>query len=392
MYRPVWTLPTRSQPWHDSWTCLLTPLTLWICVSATLRYGYYGDCRMVLGPNSSRLVKASSLFVQQVQVRNENNKGVSLYALDGKPELSSQTNWSVSNYLAVGSYSHKGFSFWLNKGSRIRLRLEAQSSSMNQLEAIMSKGERSYKTLQPQLSSVSSSALALNEPVEGKEMEYIIDEDERYYLDIINSNSRSIVVSLSVNVSSTMYDITKAKNKCSTTKGSCRLRILISYTHYVIVTTPNDGHLEGWYLELSFVARVITYIAILGFITVFILLLLKYLGSCDGDVTESPVMYNTVDDVAETRPMLLEKPIRCTYGTTEHEEDDDSEASSSSSEELYDAKLCVICYDDQRNCFFVPCGHCATCYDCAQRIMDGESKVCPICRRLVHKVRRLFNP
>ncbi|XP_030498963.1 E3 ubiquitin-protein ligase APD2 isoform X1 [Cannabis sativa] len=386
MHRPVWTFPTRShQPWHDSWTCILTPLTLWICVSATLRYGYYGECRMVLGPQSSRLVKANSLFVQQVEVRNENNKGVSLYALDGKPELTSQTNWTVSKYLALGSYGIKqGFSFWLNKGSRIRLRLEGQSSSINQLEAIMSKGEQIHKTLQPQLSSTSS--------IEDKEMEYVIEEDERYYLDIINSNSRSIVVALSVNVTSMMYDITKAKNKCSTSKGSCRLKTILSYTHYVILTTPNDGHLEGWYLELSFVARVITYIAILGFITIFILLILKYLGSCDGDVSERPAIYNTaVDEVAETRPMLSEKPIRCTYGTVEHEEDE-SEASSSTSEELYDAKLCVICYDDQRNCFFVPCGHCATCYDCAQRIMDGESKVCPICRRLVHKVRRLFNP
>ncbi|KAJ6675895.1 hypothetical protein OIU85_011988 [Salix viminalis] len=61
-------------------------------------------------------------------------------------------------------------------------------------------------------------------------------------------------------------------------------------------------------------------------------------------------------------------------------------SSCSSSEDLYDAKLCVICYDDQRNCFFVPCGHCATCYDCAQRIMEEDNKMCPICRRLIHKM------
>jgi hypothetical protein len=58
------------------------------------------------------------------------------------------------------------------------------------------------------------------------------------------------------------------------------------------------------------------------------------------------------------------KSVRLTYGTNE---EDDEGSSCSSSEDLYDAKLCVICYDDQRNCFFVPCGHCATCYDCAQR-------------------------
>ena len=62
---------------------------------------------MVLGPNSSRLVKASSVFVEEVQVLDEDKKGVFLYSFSEKPELSSETNWSVSNYLIIGSYSHK---------------------------------------------------------------------------------------------------------------------------------------------------------------------------------------------------------------------------------------------------------------------------------------------
>ncbi|PON54233.1 Cytochrome P450, E-class, group I [Parasponia andersonii] len=385
MYRPVWIAPSRPQRWHDSWAGFLTPLILWICVSVTLRYGYYGDCRMVLGPSSSRLVKTSSYFVQQVQVRDhESGEGVFLYAFNEKPELSSETNWSVSKYLIVGSHARKGFSLWLNKGSRISLRLEAQSSSLTQLEAVMSKGERNYKTMLRKLKTTPN-ALTLDEPIKGKEVEYAIEEDDRYYLDIVNSNFRSVIITLKANFSSKMYDITKANNKCSTTNGSCRLRLLFPDTRYVILTTPNNGHLDGWYLEISFVARVITYIAVLGFITIFIFIFLKYFGACDGDEIGTPVEYNTVHEITETHPIMPEKPIRCTYGTADQEEDDDSDAYSSSSEELYDAKLCVICYDDQRNCFYVPCGHCATCYDCAQRIMDGESKVCPICRRLIHK-------
>lgn len=73
----------------------------------------------------------------------------------------------------------------------------------------------------------------------------------------------------------------------------------------------------------------------------------------------------TTREVTETDPVIPEKSVRFTYGTNNKE--DDAVSSSSSSEDLYDAKLCVICYDEQRNCFFVPCGHCATCYDCAQR-------------------------
>lgn len=74
----------------------------------------------------------------------------------------------------------------------------------------------------------------------GKEAEYKIEEDDKYYLDIINTKPRGIIITLNVNVSSTMYDITKAKAVCSTTKGSCRLRLVFPNTHYVILTTPDN--------------------------------------------------------------------------------------------------------------------------------------------------------
>lgn len=67
----------------------------------------------------------------------------------------------------------------------------------------------------------------------------------------------------------------------------------------------------------------------------------------------------------ETEPLLPVKSM--TYGTNDEDDDDNASRASTSSEELYDEKLCVICYDEVRNCFFIPCGHCATCYECAQR-------------------------
>jgi len=32
-------------------------------------------------------------------------------------------------------------------------------------------------------------------------------------------------------------------------------------------------------------------------------------------------------------------------------------------------QLCVICYDAPKDCFFIPCGHCASCFDCGVRYM-----------------------
>ncbi|XP_040944456.1 E3 ubiquitin-protein ligase APD2 isoform X2 [Gossypium hirsutum] len=403
--------------WKDTWTRVLPALTLWICVSVILRYGYYGNCSMVLGPSSSRLMKASSVFVQQVQVRDENWKGALVYVFSEKPELSNEVNWNFSNYLIVGAYARKGYSLWLNKGSRISIRWATQPSRLDKIELIIIKGEKKRETLLPE-QTVPFGALFLNEPVTGKEADYNIEEDDKYSVGLINSNPRSIIITFSLNVTSKVYDVTKASDMCSTLNGSCRLQLQFPHTQYVIVSTPDNGDIAGRYVELSFVARVVTYIAILGFFIIIILLVLKYLGACNDErtVINSNTTFREISWRTETDPILPEKSVRLTYGTTAEDDNDDAEtgSSSSSSEDLYDAKLCVICYDDQRNCFFVPCGHCATCYDCAQRykqeekkrnplsllsltnkncrIMEEDNKVCPICRRLIHKVRRLFSP
>ncbi|TYI39479.1 hypothetical protein ES332_A02G101600v1 [Gossypium tomentosum] len=348
---------------------------------------------MVLGPSSSRLMKASSVFVQQVQVRDENWKGALVYVFPEKPELSNEVNWNFSNYLIVGAYDRKGYSLWLNKGSRIHIRWATQPSRLDKIELIIIKGEKKPETLLPER-TVPFGALFLNEPVTGKEAEYNIEEDDKYSVGLINWNPRSIIITFSLNVTSKVYDVTKASDMCSTLNGSCRLQLQFPHTQYVIVSTPDNGDIAGRYVELSFVARVITYIAILGFFIIIILLVLKYLGACNDEIINSNTTFREISWRTGTDPILPEKSVRLTYGTTAEDDNDDAEtgSSSSSSEDLYDAKLCVICYDDQRNCFFVPCGHCATCYDCAQRIMEEENKVCPICRRLIHKVRRLFSP
>lgn len=78
-----------------------------VAASVSLRYGYYGDCRMVLGPSSSRLIEASSLFVRRVEVRDDSKKEILLYGFSEKPQLTHETNWTVTNFLIVGSYSRK---------------------------------------------------------------------------------------------------------------------------------------------------------------------------------------------------------------------------------------------------------------------------------------------
>ncbi|KFK22532.1 hypothetical protein AALP_AAs66306U000100 [Arabis alpina] len=49
----------------------------------------------------------------------------------------------------------------------------------------------------------------------------------------------------------------------------------------------------------------------------------------------------------------------------------------------------AICFDAPRDCFFLPCGHCVSCYQCGTKIAEASGS-CPICRRKLKKVKRIF--
>ncbi|XWS41827.1 hypothetical protein CRYUN_Cryun17cG0116200 [Craigia yunnanensis] len=144
-----------------------------------------------------------------------------------------------------------------------------------------------------------------------------------------------------------------------------------------------------WCYILNFFARLVAYVAVLAVMVLIILMILKYVMDFTDESGGDQEDVRAVTE-SETYPLCSEKAIPLAYGTTC--EEDVETGSCSSGEDLYDGRICVICYDEQRNCFFVPCGHCFTCYDCAQRIYDGENNVCPVCRRVIGKVRKLFAP
>lgn len=96
-----------------------------------------------------------------------------------------------------------------------------------------------------------------------------------------------------------------------------------------------------------------------------IFLIFKYLGACGNERAAEAAAPVADATETETDPLIPTKETPCLYGAIE--EDSEEEGLCGTSNDLYDGKLCVICYDQERNCFFVPCGHCATCYACAQR-------------------------
>ncbi|XVE87045.1 hypothetical protein DITRI_Ditri18aG0084400 [Diplodiscus trichospermus] len=175
---------------------------------------------------------------------------------------------------------------------------------------------------------------------------------------------------------------------CSISNAMNQLKLNLENSQSVTLSSEND--LDEWCYAVNFFAHLAAYVAVLAVMVLIVLMILKYMTdfSDESRVDEEDVRAATE---SETNHLWSEKAMRFTYGTT-CEEGDVETGSCSSGEDLYDGRICVICYDDQRNCFFVPCGHCATCYECAQRIYDEENKVCPVCRRVIGKIRKLFAP
>lgn len=350
-------------------------------MAISLSRGSYGKHRLVLGPNSSRMLKTSSLFVKQVQVKDKANQGILLYGFKERPELSLETNWTVSKHLFVDSHDRRGFSMWLNKGSRIRMAWELNHGGGSEdAPVVLIKGEENLEELRRYHPTSEGHS---GDDGNIRETEYTIAEDDRYYLGIVNLTPRTLVITMKVNVTSKIYDISRANNICATTDGLCKLDLHLPSTFYYVLTTPGHNVPLTVQAELSFVARLLSYLLITGFVMGIVYMILKSLGACDSEQTSQEQVETTE---TETDPILSRKEISCTYGTNSEEPESSLPCTS---EDLYDGKICVICYDERRNCFFTPCGHNATCYTCAMRIMEEENKVCPICRRLIHKLRRL---
>lgn len=378
---------------QECWACMIIPITFWIFVSLTLSLGLYGTTHLVLGPNYSHYLEASPIFVKEIKVKHEglyDQGGPMLYGFSNKPKLGVDRNWSTVYSLVVGSGYHKEISVWLNQGSKVGLHCEVKNNGFQDVLLVILKGRESleewiHSPLNPHLGEVR-----LKMHGDGQ-AEYVANEDADYYFAVGNFNQRSVKVAMTLNFTSKLYDTRSANYECSLRKGLCAVKLHITGNKYAVLANANNATdaMNVWYVELSYGARLLTYILILGVVVLVVYCIFKVMGHLDPP--DQPVREPEIVQETERAPLLLPKESRSessTYGTLEQ---DQESGLSSSAEDLYDGKICIICYDEPRNCFFIPCGHCATCYTCAQRLETNEVKACPICRQGIVKVKRLFN-
>jgi hypothetical protein len=58
---------------------------------------------------------------------------------------------------------------------------------------------------------------------------------------------------------------------------------------------------------------------------------------------------------------------------------------SAENRQLKDQKMCKICYDNDANIVFLPCGHLVVCEDCSSSIRE-----CPVCRRSIQGILKAY--
>ncbi|KAJ8567312.1 hypothetical protein K7X08_019520 [Anisodus acutangulus] len=162
--------------------------------------------------------------------------------------------------------------------------------------------------------------------------------------------------------------------------------IQLNFSRYDIIVSLNQEDQDQQQVAFEYILNVVVYSSAILVLLMVAALLIKLLGVCDGEMARNDGTIRRETD------RLVSKPgASFTYGTCDEDDLESGNYSrSSSSEDLYDENICIICYDEKRNCFFIPCDHFATCHSCAKRITEEENKNCPICRRVIQRVRRVL--
>jgi hypothetical protein len=119
-----------------------------------------------------------------------------------------------------------------------------------------------------------------------------------------------------------------------------------------------------------------------GVMTVLILLAFRFFNMSQTPAEDDRLGFQAEEVGTERVPLLLHKDDDVSswgssYDSVSHDEEDPEEhlaAISTEGQQITEGeninnppRLCVICFDAPRDCFFLPCGHCASCFTCATR-------------------------
>lgn len=390
----------------DVWSCLVVLVTFWFFASVTLIFGFYGSVNTHLGPNCSRLLKTNPFFVQSIRAEEieEQKPGPILYGFYNPPPLDVEVHWTERHNAIIPANYHKEFIYFLNEGSSVDIIYNVKSQGSSPLSLVIAQGKESLiEWIEDP--SYPNTTLSWNIIYGSGKIQQTISKPSNYYIAVGNLDSEEAEVELTLTVNALLYNTTQAYYKCSPVNNVCSLKVFITGTNAAVLTSPHpiEGSDNNWNVRLSYGPRWITYFAGSGIMTVLILLAFRFLNMSQ-NTAEDGTGFQAGEGGTERAPLLVHKDDDVSsrgssYDSVSHDEEDLEEqiaASSVEGQQTTDGeninnprRLCVICFDAHRDCFFLPCGHCAACFTCATRIAE-EAGTCPICRRKMKKVRKIF--
>lgn len=225
-----------------------------------------------------------------------------------------------------------------------------------------------------------------------------------YYVALGNLEEE-VEVDLNLTVRALLHNTTNAYYKCALTSSPCSLNMFFPDGNTAVLVSPGpqqNTSNDEWYVKLNYGPRWLTYIFGIGGLTVLMFWACNFLNKVRSS-HEDRVGSRAEGTGPERAPLLSRKDDDLSswgssYDSLSQDDQDldflaggstdgkflgDGETSNNTQ------RLCAICFDAPRDCFFLPCGHCVACFACGTRIAEAAG-TCPVCRRNMKKVRKIF--
>ncbi|XWS67241.1 hypothetical protein CRYUN_Cryun05aG0270500 [Craigia yunnanensis] len=338
-------------------------------VSMSLILGVYGAVNIRLAPNCSLLIQPNPIFVQSVKFSD-----------------------------VIQEWIH-----YLNRGSQVNISYNVNSAGSS-VFLIIAQGSESFSQWLED-PTYPNTTLSWNTVHGGGMIEQDVYRSSSYYIALGNLNSEDVEVELNLTVSAFIYNTTEAYYRCTFTNGLCSLIILFPYGNSIVLTSPSPEQstsVDDCSVRLSYGPRWITYIVGIGGMTAIMLVAFDFLNKFQfTHEDETSVHYG---QIASARAPLLSRKDDdisswgSSYDSVSSNEADleDFLAGSLEGTSIKDGensnntrRLCAICFDAPRDCSF----HVGTVW-LVMHVELGKIAeavgTCPICRRNMKKVRKIF--
>ncbi|KAF2931692.1 E3 ubiquitin-protein ligase APD2 [Oryza sativa Japonica Group] len=386
--------------------CFVTLLAFCFLAPAALMLGYYHGSPelVVIGSGCSRLVETNSFFAQDIKARTEGGSpenGLVLYGMPVAPPLGVPAAWSEARRAVVPANSHMEWVYFLNRGSEIEVAysVRSETESSRPICMIIARGKESFLQW-AENPSANETTLSWHLVHGNGTIKQTINLSSEYFIALGNFNNQDVTVLLEFRIRTLFYNTSAADYTCSPASSLCTYKLPFLGQNVVVLSSgPKEGlNSDGHYVKLSYGPRWIVYIIGLVLLAVALLIMYDILnmlfgpGPGGGDARASLLSSSSAAAASKEED---DASLGSSYDSVSHDgdgedDDDDVEERGGGGGGGEGRHLCVVCCDARRDCFFLPCGHSATCHACGTRVAEEDGS-CPLCRRKLKKVRRIFS-